>query len=160
MAVLPVSPPHVIHRRTLRDHPTPTPQPTLCRLWQGATRRGYGVHHRQSVHRWVWEQINGPIPEGMFVLHRCDQRLCYRLDHLFLGTAADNTADMVSKGRWAGLESRRGAEHHSARLTASDVRAIRATPDMSIREWAAILGVAEETVRKARVGLTWKDAGP
>ena len=40
----------------------------------------------QLLHRWVWEQVNGPIPPGMVVMHRCDNPPCFRLDHLMLGT--------------------------------------------------------------------------
>jgi hypothetical protein len=43
---------------------------------------------------------NGPVPDGLFVLHRCDNRLCVNPDHLFLSTQADNVRDMVAKGRW------------------------------------------------------------
>lgn len=41
----------------------------------------------------------GPIPKGMFVLHKCDVRACVKPDHLFIGTKKDNTRDMMSKGR-------------------------------------------------------------
>jgi hypothetical protein len=82
----------------------------LCREWTGALS---GPKHHQygtrsingkmvKVHRYEWEQHYGPIPEGMKVLHRCDNPKCYRLDHLFLGTQADNVRDMLDKrrGRW------------------------------------------------------------
>jgi len=75
-----------------------------CILWEGATNsRGYGRRRvdgeRRLVHRLAWEEANGPIPEGMFVCHSCDQRLCYNVEHLFLGTASDNSRDMIDKGR-------------------------------------------------------------
>lgn len=99
---------HVL--RTLAEYPPPTPQPTACRLWQGATRAGYGCFMTgppgarvvRDLHRWVWEQANGPIPPGVMILHRCDQPLCYRLDHLFSGTQRDNMADCSNKGRARG----------------------------------------------------------
>jgi len=50
------------------------------------------------AHRWVWESVNGPIPDGMVVRHRCDNRLCYRLSHLELGTVADNNRDASERG--------------------------------------------------------------
>ena len=100
--------PRVFVERRLADYPAPTPQPTPCRLWQGAVHSsGYGVlvgHRNQQerrkhyAHRWVWEAVNGPIPPGMVVRHRCDNRLCYRLSHLELGTVAENNADMIERG--------------------------------------------------------------
>ena len=54
---------------------------------------------RVYAHRWAWEQANGPIPDGMMVLHRCDNPACWNIDHLFLGTQADNMADMRAKKR-------------------------------------------------------------
>jgi hypothetical protein len=97
--------PRVFVKRTYAEYPAPTPVPGtgICRLWQGAIDRdGYGVltgrgftnHHRKlRAHRWVWELAYGPIPDGKVVRHKCDNRLCYRLSHLELGTVADNNED-------------------------------------------------------------------
>lgn len=76
--------------------------PDGCWLWQGSTLDGYGSiwlggGKTGLVHRLVWEEGHGPIPEGMMVLHSCDVRNCVR--HLFLGTAKTNSEDMVKKGR-------------------------------------------------------------
>ena len=59
------------------------------------TRKGY-------AHRLAWAAANGPVPDGMCVLHSCDVRACINPKHLFLGTNKDNTQDMVTKGRHAG----------------------------------------------------------
>lgn len=79
-----------------------------CWLWQGRTNNdGYGrlnVSKRQQVyaHRYAYANIYGPIPDGFFVCHHCDNPRCVRPDHLFLGTNQDNVNDMVRKGRhWA-----------------------------------------------------------
>ena len=71
--------------------------------------------------RFAWEEYNGPIPEGLNVLHRCDNPPCVRPDHLFLGTIADNQADMAAKGR-----SPRGEVNGRVKLTEDQVMTIRA----------------------------------
>ena len=86
---------------------TPDALDTPCVEWQGArTDSGYGHFGRGDgtylVHRAVYEAIYGPIPDGLFVLHACDNPPCYNLDHLFLGTAGDNIRDAVAKGRFPG----------------------------------------------------------
>jgi len=78
-----------------------------CWSWTGAKdRRGYGQmrvdRKHVSAHRMSWLIHYGPIPDGMCVLHKCDTRECVRPDHLFLGTAKDNSQDMMTKGRGKG----------------------------------------------------------
>lgn len=58
-----------------------------------------GLEIHASAHRIAWMIVHGGVPEKMFVLHKCDNRLCCNPDHLFLGTHQDNMDDMVSKGR-------------------------------------------------------------
>jgi hypothetical protein len=99
------------------------PEPNSgCHPWMGFVRpNGYGTIHldrkREYAHRVSWRIHRGEIPHGLFVLHKCDVRCCVNPDHLFLGTAADNAADMVAKGR-----DRRPLP----KLTASQVGEIRA----------------------------------
>ena len=76
-----------------------------CLEWQGYVRpNGYGmvgtpVEGARYAHRVAWLLVNGEIPEGQFVLHRCDNRRCIEPSHLFLGTHTDNMRDMANKGR-------------------------------------------------------------
>lgn len=77
---------------------------TPCLLWTGRkSKDGYGKINRKgktlSAHRYSWTLVNGPIPEGLFVLHKCDVPTCINPDHLFLGTHQDNMDDMKNKGR-------------------------------------------------------------
>jgi hypothetical protein len=95
-----------------------------CWLWTGGVMStGYGFifaeGRRHLTHRYSWALAHGSIPT-LNVLHRCDVRLCVRPDHLFLGTNQDNIDDMLAKGR-----NRRGSAKSQAKLTESDVVAIR-----------------------------------
>lgn len=88
-----------------------------CMVWSGLLdRNGYGTLRFRGrnwfAHRLSWTYANGDIPDGMLVLHRCDNPPCIRPDHLFIGTQADNIADAQAKGRLAtgerGLVCKRG----------------------------------------------------
>jgi len=69
---------------------------------QGYGRRRVDWSTSHLVHRQEWERVRGPIPDGLCVLHRCDNPPCYRLGHLFLGTRSDNARDRQRKGRTIG----------------------------------------------------------
>ena len=70
-----------------------------CWEWHGGKVRGYGKYYGAWAHRTAYERACGPIPDGLFVLHKCNNPGCVRPDHLFLGTQADNMKDAASKGR-------------------------------------------------------------
>lgn len=105
------------------------PTTSGCLEWTGYTNvRGYGriAFNGRTVgaHRLAWELVNGPIPDGMNVLHHCDNPPCCNVGHLFLGTHADNSADMVAKGRQrnqnaAKTHCLRGHEYTAGNVTTS-----------------------------------------
>jgi hypothetical protein len=94
----------------LTDNPADDWRSVPCKEWaQARDRDGYGLRQYGGkngklvrVHRLVWEQANGPIPDGQWVLHKCDNPSCYEVAHLFLGTVADNNRDTAAKGRTHG----------------------------------------------------------
>lgn len=74
-----------------------------CWNWIGACRGGrhnqYGNFRGNMAHRVSWEMLNGPIPDGRHICHKCDNPKCVRPDHLFVGTNTENSHDMMRKGR-------------------------------------------------------------
>lgn len=133
--------------------------PGRCQLWLRSTRNGYGQVFWQGriiyTHRAAWECERGAIPDGMCVLHRCDNPPCRNIDHLFLGTHADNTADKVAKRRYAG-GGPRGEMSSFAKLTEIEILEIRAVAtDVPQRVIAATYRVHQTTVSKIRSGKTW-----
>ena len=155
---------------------------TACLSTDGYGKFGIGGKHggTERAHRTSWRLLVGPIPDGAFVLHRCDNKRCVRPSHLFLGTQADNIADASKKGRiqhgdghWtARMPNRviRGSKHWwhknpvrgeasgNAKLTAKQVRSIRrmwACGKMLQREIAARFGVGQQQVCRIVNGLRW-----
>jgi hypothetical protein len=133
-----------------------------CWEWiAGRNKDGYGQigkTHGDAVgaHRVAYELMVGPIPEGMCVLHRCDNPGCVNPDHLFLGTRADNTADMKAKGRARG-PSFYGASNANAKLTEQDVREIRfiGGSGISQRALGLLYGVGQTQVGRILRGTRW-----
>lgn len=100
-----------------------------CWIWTKARRGKYGAALMngkvQDVHRISYKLTHGVIPDGLWILHKCDHGLCFRPEHIWAGTAAENIHDMDAKGR-ANRPSFKGEEHGMAKLTEADVLAIRA----------------------------------
>jgi hypothetical protein len=130
-----------------------------CWVWTAASARmGYGaffVGKLRPAHRVSWEMANGPIPDGLLVLHRCDNPPCVRPDHLFLGTHAENTADAITKGRLAS-----GERHGRHKLGAEAVPSIRArwAAGERLADIAADFGISRSQVSRIGLGRKWATA--
>lgn len=130
---------------------------TGCVEWTASVNTwGYGRVQingaRVLAHRVAYAEYVGPIPEGLYVLHKCDNRRCVNPAHLFLGTLQDNTDDMYAKGRGP---KRKGEDHPQVKLTEDDVRSIRADA-RDKRIIAAQYGLNADYVRNIKRRLTWK----
>jgi DNA-binding XRE family transcriptional regulator len=154
-----------------------------CWLWHGYAHGSLG-HGRVTInkrrvmaHRYAYEQAFGAIPDGLCVCHRCDVPACVNPDHLWLGTPAENTADMVAKGRQAKGDrassrlhrhlrprgerlSRKlaGERNASAVLTIEQVLSIReeyAAGGVSQSQLGAKYGVARGTIASITQGKSW-----
>ncbi len=158
-----------------------------CWIWTASGDR-YGTVYfdgrNRRAHRVVYGILVGQVPEGMELLHRCDVGLCVNPHHLFIGTHADNMADMVRKGRarapigdahWTRSDGERalqiarlniarthapGADNNNAKLTHSLVAQMRATysaaPGQTMAQLGRQFGVGRETARKVIKEIAWK----
>jgi hypothetical protein len=143
-----------------------------CWIWTALTTNGgYGIlvdnYERIRTHRFAWELENGPIPEGMQVLHHCDNPPCCRVSHLFLGTDADNVADKIAKGRGPDMKAVSlyrqnpvGERNGRAILTWEIVRAIRddrVSLGLSLSVLAKKYDTSVRTVSRIINNKNWKE---
>jgi hypothetical protein len=127
-----------------------------CIRWTGShNTKGYGSINAggktRGAHRVAYEVLVGPIPDGLYVLHHCDNPKCTNPQHLFVGTHADNMADAASKGRLSGSGSNQV-------LTPADVREIRALTDAGVTraELARRFGVSRSTIIEVVNRQAWR----
>jgi hypothetical protein len=148
--------------------------PDECWEWKGErTAKGYGrfdvAGRHIRAHRFAWELAHGPIPEGMFALHHCDNPPCCNPAHLFEGTNLDNMADMTAKRRAAAGERHgsrthpervsRGERRPNAKLTEEDIRMIRfahSTGRFSYKDLATCYAINWMHVRDIVKRKYWK----
>lgn len=135
-----------------------------CWEWKaGKFSQGYGAFHLKGklkkAHRVAWEVTNGSIPDhdsyhGICVLHKCDNRGCVNPGHLFLGSQAENLADMAKKGRSNGNP---GEMNGNAKLTNIEVEWIKMWLGFgySQRKIASIFGVSQAAISHIQSGSRW-----
>jgi len=133
-------------------------KPVGCWLYDGAKEtNGYGYLQSPlpdgprfiTAHKLAWILTNGPVPEGLHVLHKCDIRACCNPDHLYLGTDADNMADKVSRKR-----NYIGEDLHTAKLTEVQAREIIAITDR--RKGQAIKVAKRYGVKNGTISTIWR----
>jgi hypothetical protein len=131
-----------------------------CWLWTGGITGNYGALwtglRNEGAHRCSWIIHNGPVPSGMYVLHHCDNGLCIRPDHLFLGTAQDNMDDKTNKAR---NNVARGSTHYKTKLTNNDIIHIRRKYSLCNTkqvDLAEELGLSRSAIEKIVNNRTWK----
>lgn len=127
-----------------------------CWIWQGAIHSRdwqygslsvLGRGKRFLAHRFIWMVLHGPIPEGLYVCHACDNPKCVNPEHLWLGSPRENTRDMVRKGR----------DGWERKLTAEKVREIRLrhSEGETGASLARRFGIAECTVGRVIRRKAW-----
>lgn len=139
--------------------------PEACWPWTGRNRHqfGYGViwdkrlGRAEEAHRVAWRLANGPIPDGHFVLHNCDNPPCCNPAHLYTGTQKQNIADIYSRGRQSKW-NRRGEANSFAKLTDDAVREIRRLSAAGLKptEIGRRYGVERTSIKNVLAGRTWK----
>lgn len=127
-----------------------------CWLWTGGKfSDGYGnigtSKGARRAHRVAYELYVGPIPEGLQVLHSCDNPACVNPAHLSVGTNADNMRDRDIKGRHVSCP---GALNGASKLGESSIRIIRVSP-LSTNQLAELFDVCTHTIRRVRAKTSW-----
>jgi hypothetical protein len=142
--------------------------PDECWEWIGhRNKNGYGTirpggrgNASVTATHVSYELANGPIPNGLWVLHRCDNPACVNPNHLFLGTHQDNVDDMIAKGR---KRAAHGEAQHNSKLTTEQVIAIRqryAAGNITMYQLAAEYGIGAGPICNIIHRKTWKHVEP
>lgn len=127
-----------------------------CWIWMGYKNKlGYGQINidgkPRGVHRILYEIVHGKIPDGMCALHKCDVPSCVNPDHIFIGTKALNSADMVLKKR-----STYGEKNARAKITELDVKTIRFFKGSNQKILGKIYGISQTNISTIMCGKSWR----
>lgn len=133
-----------------------------CWNWTAfVNHNGYGRFSFKSkpmhAHRFSWELHNGPIPDGLNVLHRCDNPKCVNPSHLFLGTQKDNVKDMVKKNRQSNKMGRKGESHSQNKLNEANIKRIRELylKSFTQKELAKLFKVSQSQISRIVNNKNW-----
>ena len=141
------------------------PEPNSgCWLWTAAVAsHGYGTFKKnRTAHRYSCELANGTIPNGMYVLHKCDNKLCANPNHLYIGTKSDNSIDAYARGQMDNIRHPSREDHPLSILTEDQVKEIRLLPTGRlprgkniIADMARRFGVSAAAIYDVRLGRSW-----
>jgi hypothetical protein len=130
-----------------------------CWLWtRGKNAKGYGICSEGLVHRAVYKMTFGSIPDGAYVLHKCDVRNCCNPDHLYAGSQKDNMRDMIERGRTGNRRGQpKGEAHSMAKIKQSDAEAIieAAYSGVSATVLSEKYGVGRNQIARIVSGERW-----
>lgn len=135
-----------------------------CWEWIGALSKGYGSFRftktNDSAHRVAWMLYRGKIPNGVCVLHKCDNKRCVNPNHLYLGDHKQNMRDAIERKQWKPFL---GESHPSAKLTWNEVHEIRHDHRLTKEPACTIAkryGVSGGCIDHILSGRHWKEHHP
>lgn len=134
--------------------------PNGCWEWTGSKLpNGYGgfeiKHKKYLSHRVSYALFINMIPDGLEVLHKCDNKSCVNPSHLFLGTQKDNMQDMKNKNRQARMKGETNGSHKLIKQEIYKIREMIEQKFYTQKELANMFGVNEKTIRRIKLGKTW-----